>query len=120
MSLLTAFISAPDMVAWLDRDDPQHTMTGFRLRIEVDAEATLLTSNYEIAKAALELQRRHGIEGPRVLLREFVPFLHIEWCTQRDHETAVEVLLAGEADPGDLVTCVSAEIMRRTGTKPSF
>jgi predicted nucleic acid-binding protein len=113
-----SFIDAARLVTLLDRGEPDHSRTGYLLRIELDGGAALVTSNYEVVKASLELQRRHGIDGPRRLLHEFVPFLHLEWCTRRDHATAVEVHLAADAGPGDLVDCVSAEIMRGTGARP--
>ncbi len=118
MSPGASFIDAARLVTLLDRGEPDHDFAGQLLRIEIDAGCALVTSNYEVVKASLELQRRHGVEGPRKLLHEFVPFLHVEWCTRRDHDTGVEVHLAGDADSGDLVDCVSAEIVRRISARP--
>ena len=108
------------MVALLDRDEPEHKDSENMLRIELDAGAVLLTSNYDVVKASLELQRRHGIMGPRLLLHDLVPCLHVEWCLRRDHLAAVEAHLAGANDAKDLVDCVAAEIMRRVGVNPTF
>ena len=115
MSPVASFIDAARLVALLDRGEPEHTFVGHMLRIELDAGSELVTSNYEVVKASLELQRRHGIDGPRRLLHGFLPYLHLEWCTRRDHTTAVEVHLTADTGSTDLVDCVSAEIMRRTG-----
>lgn len=120
MSPVAAFIDATRMVALLDRDEPEHGMSENMLRIELNAEAALVTSNYDVVKASLELQRRHGIEGPRRLLHELVPCLHVEWCLRRDHVAAVEAHLAGASGAKDLVDCVAAEIMRRVGVTPMF
>ena len=120
MSIAATFIGAARLVALLDRDEPDHTFAGHMLQIELDGRVALVTSNYEVVKASLELQRRHGIDGPRQLLEGFVPFLHVEWCTRHDHATAVAAHLAADAGAGagDLVDAVSAQIMRRTGARP--
>jgi predicted nucleic acid-binding protein len=118
MSLTATFIDAAGLITLLDRNEPDHDLNGNLLRIQLNGGVALVTSNYEVVKAALELQRRHGIDGPRQLLRGFVPFLHVEWCSRRDHATAVAAHLAGNGDAGDLVDVTSAEIMRRTGAQP--
>jgi predicted nucleic acid-binding protein len=115
MSPSAAFIDAAHLIALLDRDEPEHGFTESLLRIELNAGAALVSSNYEVIKASLELQRRHGIEGSRQLLHGLVPFLHVEWCTRRDHLTAVEVHLADASGAKDLVDCVTAGIARRLG-----
>ncbi len=115
MSPAAGFVDAARLVTLLDRDEPDHTLNEHMLRVELQAGIGLVTSNYEIVKASLELQRRHGVDGPRQLLHGFVPFLRVEWCTRHDHATAAEVLLAGGAGAGDLVDCASAAIRRRIG-----
>jgi hypothetical protein len=117
MSSVASFINAARLVRLLDRDEPEHALTGYLLQIELDAGTALVTSNYEVVKASLELQRRHGVDGPRRLLHGFVPFLHVEWCTRLDHALAVEVHLTADPDSGDLVDAVSAAIVRRIGAK---
>ena len=118
-----AFLDAARLVALLDRDEPEHRDSENMLHIELNAKVALVTSNYDVVKASLELQRRHGVEGSRVLLHRLVPCLHVEWCTRRDHAAAVEAHLAGSGANGganDLVDCVAAEIARRVGFPPLF
>ena len=91
MSSVASFINAARLVRLLDRDEPEHALTGYLLQIELD--------------------------GPRRLLHGFVPFLHVEWCTRLDHALAVEVHLTADPDSGDLVDAVSAAIVRRIGAK---
>ena len=120
MSPAAAFIDAARLVALLDRDEPEHGITENLLRIELNAGAALVTSNYDVVKASLELQRRYGIEGPRLLVHGLVPCLHVEWCTRRDHLVAVEAHLADASGTKDLVDCVAGEIARRVGVTPMF
>ena len=120
MGAAATFVGASQLIALLDRTDPEHRNGDIALRLELDAGPALVTTNYEVVKASLELRRRHGIDGPRKLLGEFLPFLHVEWCSRADHATAVAVHLSAGGGPGDLVDCVSAEIIRRTGATPMY
>jgi predicted nucleic acid-binding protein len=120
MSPAAAFIDAARLIALLDRNEPNHAISKSMLRIELGAAAVLVTSDYDVLKASLELQRRYGIEGPRRLIRGVVPFLHVEWCARRDYVAAVEAHLADTTGAKDLVDCVAAEIIRRIGVSPLF
>jgi predicted nucleic acid-binding protein len=124
MSRVAAYLDSDRLVTLLDQDEEGHRSAVFSIRLELDAGSPLMTSNYAVVKAALELQRRHGVEGARRLLEELVPFMHVEWCTRTDHRAAVAALLvqgrASDKCHPDLVDCLAQQVMRRTGARPMF
>lgn len=114
------FVSADLLVAILDRGEPGHGLLRDLWRLEFDADSALVTTNYSVAKAALELHRRYGIIGPRDLLEAVLPAMHVEWCTRADHATAVAALLAASDLRRDFVDHVDEQIRRRLGITQSL
>ena len=107
------FVDTAGIITVLDRTAPLHHFIGEVWRFEIDARSTLLTTDYTIVKAALLLQRHHGLAGIEQLFRVVVPALRVERCTQWDVDVAVASLLAS-ADPGrDLVSHVEEGVKRR-------
>ena len=82
-------------------------------QLEIDAGATLVTRNYSVLKASLELHRRHGSAALATLVTITLPAMHVEWCTRADHDTAVAALLAADHPRLDLVDRVDEQIRRR-------
>ena len=132
MRLVGCYVGAAQLVALLDREEDRHRSAVSSLRIELEAEAPFMTTNYEVLKASLALQRRHGPEGAGTLLLAAVPFLHLEWVSRADHEAGVAAFLSGlrqthpvaaDADEppphaADLADHVALEVMRRVGAEP--
>lgn len=107
------FVDAAGLVAVLDRTIPGHQFMGDLWRLEFDSRSTLVTTNYSVVKAALDLQQRHGLAGIADLFRVTLPALRVEWCTRADHDLAVAALMASSDTTHDLVDCVDEQVKER-------
>lgn len=115
------YLHGGDLIALLDRADPGHSQAVTALRVEMQIESLFMTSDFDVVKASLELQRRHALDGPRRLVNAVLPYVHVEWCTPRDYASAVAIQLAADvAAANDLVDCVADQIIRRSGAQEFF
>ena len=123
MSPAAAFLDATRLVALLDRDEPEHANTENMLHIELNAEVALVTSNYDVVKASLELQRRHGDRGAAraPAPARAVPARRMVYASRpRRGGRSPSRRERRHGGAKDLVDCVAAEIARRVGITPMF
>lgn len=66
------------------------------------------------------MQRRLGLDAVRLLVRDIVPLLEVEWVREDTHEAAVAVLMAANRRGLSLVDCASFDTMRRRGLTQAF
>ena len=112
------FIDAHAMLALLDRDDAEHDSARFELDMSLETHGALVSTNYEIVKASLLVQERHGVVGLETLLRSLAPLFRTQWCSAEEHEAAVDMLLLSPGTEQDLVTALSHLVMRRRDLQP--
>jgi len=107
------FVDAADLIAVLDRTAPDHALAGHLWQFQFDIGGALLTTDYALVKATLELHRRYGVAGLRDLLEEILPALCVEYCTEADLATGATALLSANDSAGDLVDRVDESVRRR-------
>ena len=114
------FIDTSAFYALLDRDDAnQEAAKGVWAKI-LNAENTLVTSNYVLVETFALLQNRLGVVAVRAFQEDIVPILNIEFVNPEVHRSAIAALLAASKRNLSLVDCISFEIMRALGIKAAF
>jgi hypothetical protein len=108
-------VPARSLVALLERTHPGHSLTRVFVDDALSSSECLVVTNYALVKASLDLQRAHGLAGPRLLARSIAPALHVEWCTPLDHQGAIVSQKESGDDGRDLVERVDDQVMRRLG-----
>ena len=96
------FVDRVGLLSVLDRSRSDHAMARVLWEMECDAGSSLVTTNYAVLAAAIELQTRYGREAVRVLHDLVLPAMHVEWCGRSDHAMAAAALLASGEDRADL------------------
>lgn len=107
------FIDRAGLIAVLDRDEPGHLMARVLWEMHCDEASGLVTTNYAVLLAAIEIQARHGIDGVRILCERVLPAMHVEWCRPSDHALATAALLAQDSGHGDLGRRVDEQVRSR-------
>ncbi len=113
MSARLTFVDAAALVAILAPATPEDRLVGQQWQFELDATTTLVTTDYALTRASVELQAGHGPAGLRALHELVAPALHVEWCTRPDYERAVAALLASGGRGADLFDAVDEQVRRR-------
>ena len=112
------YVDAATMLTLLERDAPDHNVAKTMLDISLHARRALISTNYDVVRASLLAQDRHGQAGVELLLRSLAPLLRIQWCSSEEHAAAVEMLLVSPGSERDLVTALGNLIMRRRDIRP--
>ena len=105
----TAFLSL------LDAGHSQHRFLRDVLALELEADATLVVTNYIVLETFDVVRRRLGVESLRLFAREILPAFDVVWVRPDDHALALEMLLACGPKPPTLVDCTSFVVARRLG-----
>ena len=114
------FADTSALYAVIDRDDQNHARARILWEDLLDRSAPLLTHNYVLIEMGALLQRRIGIFAIREFEQYVVPILDVQWITARQHQTAVEMVLAANRRDLSLVDCASFVIMREHGSSQAF
>jgi len=114
------FTDTSAFYALLDRDDANHRRAKTTWADLLDAENTLVTSNYILVESFALLQNRLGIGAVRGLQGDILPLINIDFVTSEVHRSAVAALLSASRRGLSLVDCASFEVMRASGIKTSF
>jgi len=80
----------------------------------------LFTNNYVLVECFTLIQSRLGIEFARALQINIVPFLQVDWISEREHASIVNDVLTANRRQLSLVDCSSFESMRRLGMQKVF
>ena len=108
-----SFVDEATLLAVLDRTAEDHFFVGEDWRMKIDTACTLVTTDYTVLKAALDLQMKHGLCGVEQLFRVVVPALRVEKCTRTDIDLAVAALLASGDASRDMVQRVEEQVRLR-------
>jgi len=86
------------LYAGLDQDDINHKRAKNAWTNLLAGDTRLLTNNYVLLETSALLQKRLGPAALRLLYRDFVPLLAVDWISQQRHQAGVEALLAARAE----------------------
>lgn len=114
------FVDTSALYAVLDRDDQNHAAATGTWRESLEADETLLVTNYIIVETTALVQHRLGMAAVRVLAGEIVPVLEVHWITETDHLHAQNALLATDRRKLSLVDCSSFHTMRTRLLRTAF
>jgi predicted nucleic acid-binding protein len=117
---MTIFIDTSAFYALLDRDDDNHEAAkGAWMKI-LNAENTLVTSDYVLVETFALLQNRLGVVAVRAFQEDLLPIVNIEFVNPETHRSGTAALLASSKRKLSLVDCISFDIMRTLGIKTAF
>lgn len=114
------FIDTSAFYALLDRDDQNHLRAKGVWPEILNAENTLVTSNYILVESFALVQNRLGIEAVRGFNEDILPLINVEFVAVETHRSAVSALLSASRRNLSLVDCVSFEVMRSSGIRTAF
>jgi predicted nucleic acid-binding protein len=114
------FVDTSALYAVLDRDDQNHAAATATWRELLEADQTLLVTNYIIVETTALVQHRLGMEAVRVLTGDVLTVLEVHWITETDHMHAQNALLATDRRKLSLVDCSSFHTMRTRMLRTAF
>jgi len=114
---LTVFVDTSALIAFLDEDDPAHSVCREAWRQAVLEAEGLVTTDYIVVEAVAVAQRRWGLDAVRTLVDEYLPLIEVGSISTEDRAAALSALLAAGRRRLSLVNCVSFAIMRRMGIR---
>lgn len=117
---MSVFIDTSAFLAVLDADDAHHEKAKGVWQKLLDADESLVTSNYVLVESVALLQSRSGMEAVRLLQEDVVPVLNILWVDEAMHSAGMSALLAAKRRRLSFVDCTSFEAMRKSGAKTAF
>lgn len=117
---MRVFIDTSAFYALLDRTDAHHAKAGREWNRILDADYTLVATNYILVETLALLQSRLGLTAARRFQEDVFPLLAVEWITPKMHRQGTSVLLSSSRRRLSLVDCVSFEVLRETGMRRVF
>jgi predicted nucleic acid-binding protein len=115
---VTVFVDSSALLALLDPDDDAHRAAADTFSILLGEE--LVTHNYVVVETAALVQSRLPRLQLRVLFRDLLSLIEVEWIGAESHDVAVSALLGGAGRRVSLVDRVSFEVMRRRAIETAF
>ena len=112
---MTTFVDTSAFLALLNAADKEHPRAGPLYQQFVDAEESLITTNYVILETIALLQRRLGMAAVATFQDDILPTLNIEWLTEEVHTQAITALIAASRRRVSLVDWTSFVVMRQMG-----
>ena len=117
---MSIFIDTSAFLAVLDADDAHHEKAKGAWQKLLDANESIVTSNYVLLETIALLQNRIGMEAVRLLQEDVVPVLNLLWIDEAMHSAGMSALLAAKRRRLSFVDCTSFEVMRKSGAKTAF
>ena len=114
---MTVFVDTSALIAFLDDDDPAHSVCREAWRQAVLEAEGLVTTDYVVVEAIAVAQRRWGLDAVRTLVDELLPLIEVGPVSTEDRTAALNALLAAARRRLSLVDCVSFTVMRRLGIR---
>ena len=113
-------IDTSAFIATLDHRDVQHASASECWRSLVIQEIPKICNSYILLETFALIQKRQGLSAVRDFQQDVVPFLHIEWLTEKEHITALDSLVSFNQRRLSLVDCSAFATMRRRGIRKVF
>ncbi len=117
---MNCFVDTSAFLAFLDRDDANHSNAAEIWKVLLSGSALLVTTNYVLVEILALAQNRLGLKAVRAFQGSIEPVLTVHWADSGLHEAAVAGLLSQSRRRMSLVDCVSFEFMRRAGITQYF
>ena len=117
---MRVFVDTSSLYALLDRTDENHLKAKREWNRILDADYTLVASNYILVETLALLQNRIGMEAVRGFQEDVFPLLFVEFITPKIHRLGTSALLSSSRRRLSFVDCVSFEVMRETGIRKVF
>jgi predicted nucleic acid-binding protein len=117
---MTVFLDTSALYAVLDGNDANHDAAAETWERLLAESAVLVTHNYVLVEASALAQHRLGIAALRSIHEDIAPILRIEWVSQEQHRTAVEMVLAAGRKKLSVVDCASFVVMREAAISEAF
>lgn len=117
---MSVYVDTSAFLAVLNPNDWHHAAARASWTALLEAEATLICSNYVLLETLALVQRRMGLEALRAFVADVMPVMKVEWVSAWEHEAGVQLLLALNRRRVSLVDCVSFTQMRRLGITQVF
>ena len=114
---MTVFVDTSALIAFLDEDDPAHSVCREAWRQAVLEAEGLVTTDYIVVEAIAVAQRRWGLDAVRTLVDDYLPLIEVGSVSTEDQAAALSALLPAGRRRLSLVDCVSFAIMRRMGIR---
>ena len=117
---MSVFVDTSALLALLNADD-EHCARAVKVwRRLLEAEETLVVSNYILVETYALVQSRLGIEAADLLQEEMLPVMTVCWVDEKLHQAGTQMLLAERRKKLSLVDCVSFAVMRHFGFRTVF
>jgi uncharacterized protein len=110
---MKVLVDTTALLALLDRRHAEHEFLRNRFSLELEADTSLVLTNYVALETFAELHRRLGAASLRLFAREVLPAFEIVWVQPDEHALALEMLLASGSKPPSLIDCTSVVVARR-------
>ena len=117
---MTIFVDTSALLALLDADDRNHSITKQVWEEMVRNEERLKCLNYILIETFALVQHRLGMDAVRTLQEDILPLVSVEWMDEQNHYSSVLALLVADRRGLSLVDCASFETMRRLGVNTAF
>ncbi len=117
---MTVFVDTSALLAVLDADDEHHAEASRHWRRLIESDEPMVTTNYVLVETFAVVQRRLGMDAVRVLVRDVMPLLDVEWVSEEVHAAAVAAILAANRRGLSLVDCASFASMQRRSVTHAF
>lgn len=117
---MNVFVDTSALFAILDADDLNHAAAKKTFAQLLGNDDTLITTNYILVETCALIQRRLGMAAVKILNRDMVPVLGIEWISAVQHKTALNKLLATGRRQLSLVDWVSFVTMQQLEITTAF
>jgi len=114
------FVDTSAFLAVLATSDINHSRAIQCWRELLDNSPGLFTNNYIIVESTAITQKRQGLEKVRDFQAKILPFLHIEWIDEEQHNSAIKISLRVNRRKLSLVDCSAFQTMNNLGIDTVF
>jgi len=114
------FVDTSAFLAVLETSDINHSRAIQCWRGLLDNGPGLFTNNYIIVESTAITQKRQGLEKVRDFQAKILPFLHVEWIYEEQHNSAIEMALRVNRRRLSLVDCSAFQTMNNLGIETVF
>lgn len=117
---MSVFVDTSAFYAVLDASDAGHEAARRVWSELLDADETLMTTNYTLVETVSLLQHRIGMDAVEIFVADIEPVVQITWVDAMAHRVALHGLLVAGRRRVSLVDSVSFHVMREHAIRTVF